>query len=27
MDQDVSLRFSGYQHPQTQGKVNGFIAV
>jgi len=21
MDQDVSLRFSGYQHPQTQGKV------
>jgi transposase InsO family protein len=24
MDQDVSLRFSGYQHPQTQGKVERF---
>ena len=24
MDQNVSLRFSGYQHPQTQGKVERF---
>jgi transposase InsO family protein len=24
MDQDVRLRFSGYQHPQTQGKVERF---
>jgi Integrase core domain len=24
MDQDVSLRFSGYRHPQTQGKVERF---
>jgi transposase InsO family protein len=24
MDQDVGLRFSGYQHPQTQGKVEQF---